>query len=172
MDKTALRFAKLFLPVCFLLAAPSLTFGQGSPREALLENWNRVGKQLVAIAQEFPEDKYDYRPTAEVRTFAQQLLHVAFWNQYLGKRVRGQKADGKLNELPRAQYKTKAAVVDVVRNSFDDVAAALKAMTDEQAVKQLALWDGFTEHNGEHYGQLVVYYRLNGIVPPSSRPQK
>ena len=45
-------------------------------------------------------------------------------------------------------------------------------MADADAVKTLGLWDGFTEHNGEHYGQMVVYYRLNGLVPPESRPQK
>lgn len=172
MNRTGRRLRNLVILGCAALAAPWMASGQGSTRDALLSNWNDVGRKLVAVAQEFPEDKYDYRPAPEVRTFAQQLLHIAFWNQYVGKRARGQSADEKQNELPRGQYKTKAAVVGVVRSSFDDAAAALKSLTDEQAVKMVGLWDGFTEHNGEHYGQLVVYYRLNGIVPPESRPRK
>ena len=60
----------------------------------------------------------------------------------------------------------------VVRSSSDEAAAVLKSMTDEQVLKTIALWDGFTEHNGEHYGQLVMYYRLNHLVPPESRPAK
>jgi hypothetical protein len=48
----------------------------------------------------------------------------------------------------------------------------LKAQTDDQIVKKLGLWAGLLEHAGEHYGQLVVYYRANGLVPPESRQQK
>lgn len=172
MNGTGLRSLKLVVVGSMALAAPWVAFGQGSARDALLSNWNEVARKVVAVAREFPEDKYDYRPAPEVRTFAQQLLHIAFWNQYVARKARGQSADEKQNELPRAQYKTRAAVVGVVRSSFEDAAAALKSLTDEQAVKMVGLWDGFTEHNGEHYGQLVVYYRLNGIVPPESRPRE
>jgi DinB superfamily len=172
METIKLRSLSVAVFGVFLLAAPRPVSAQGSARDALAGNWDEIARKLVAVAQEFPEEKYDFRPTPEVRTFAQQLLHVAFWNQYLAKKARGQNPDGKLNELPRAQYKTKAAVVKVVRSSFDEAGAVLKSMTDEEALKGLALWDGFTEHSGEHYGQLVMYYRLNGLVPPESRPAK
>lgn len=168
----SIRLFRLAVFGAALSVAPGLVFAQGTAREALAGNWNDIARKLVAMAQEFPEDKYDFRPTPEVRTFAQQMLHVAFWNQYLAKKAQGQNPDGKLNELPRAQYKTKAAVVKVVRSSSDEAAAVLKSMTDEQVLKTLALWDGFTEHNGEHYGQLVMYFRLNHLVPPESRPAK
>jgi hypothetical protein len=124
---------------------------------------------MNALASEFPENKYDYKPTPEVRTFAQQLLHVAFWNQWAVETARGGKPDPKPNELPRSEYKTKAQVVAVVKKTFDDVIAAIKSASDEENVKRLGLWSAFSEHNGEHYGQLVVYYRLNGLVPPASR---
>jgi hypothetical protein len=126
----------------------------------------------VALAAEFPEDKYDFRPTKEVRTFAQQLLHVAFWNQFLAQKMSGKNPDGKQNELPRATYKTRADVVDVVRKSFEQAAAVLKSMPENQVLENLGYWEGFNGHNSEHYGQLVVYYRLNGLVPPESRPTK
>jgi uncharacterized damage-inducible protein DinB len=154
------------------LAFPVLVLAQGSAKEPLLKSWNDSARKLVAIATEFPESKYDYKPTPEVRSFAQQLLHVAFWNRFLAAKMKGQNPDGKQNELPRSEYKTRAAVVDVVRKSFEEAVAALKAMPDDQVLKNLGYWDGFLGHNAEHYGQLVVYYRLNGLVPPESRPKK
>lgn len=154
------------------LAVPGLAFGQGSPKEILLRNWNDGARKIIALAAEFPENKYDFQPTKEVRTFAQQLLHVAFWNQFLAQKMSGKNPDGKQNELPRATYKTRASVVDVVRKSFAEAAAVLKSMPEDQVLQNLGFWDGFNEHNGEHYGQLVVYYRLNGLVPPESRPRK
>ncbi len=158
--------------VILALLASALAFAQRTPKEALLQTWNDGARKVAAVAAEFPEDKYDYRPTKEVRTFAQQLLHIAFWNQFLAQKMSGKNPDPKPNELPRASYKTRAAVTDVVRKSFEEAAAVLKSMPDAKVLENLGYWDGFTEHNGEHYGQLVIYYRLNGLVPPESRPKK
>ena len=137
----------------------------------MLEQWNEIERKLNAMASDMPEDKYDYSPDPKVRTFAQVLLHVSFWNQYVAKTARGEKAVGKLNELPRAQYPQKADVVGVLNSSFEDAKKALMGQTDEQFLKNIGLWSSFLEHSGEHYGQLVVYYRLNGLVPPESRNQ-
>ncbi len=142
-----------------------------TPKSAMLEQWNEIGRKLDAMAAEMPEDKYDYQPNPQVRTFAQVLLHVSFWNQYVAKSAKGLNPDGKLNELPRAKYPKKADVIAVLQSSFQDAIRALMGETDEQFLKHLGLWSSFLEHNGEHYGQLVVYYRLNGLVPPESRKQ-
>jgi hypothetical protein len=83
--------------------------------------------------------------------------------------ARGEKPDGKLNELPRSGYKTKADVVKVLRSSFDGVIAGVKSMPEAEVIKHLDLWTAFLIHSGEHYGQSVIYYRLNGLVPPESR---
>jgi hypothetical protein len=144
--------------------------GPNAPvNEKLLWTWNSAATKLNEMAADFPEDKYDYRPSPQVRTFAEQLLHVAFWNQFVEKTARGEKADGSADQLDRSQYKTKADVVRVLRESFEQATAALKAQTNDQALRYLRLWTEFAEHTGEHYGQLVVYYRLNGLVPPASR---
>ena len=139
-------------------------------RDVLLEQWTDIGQKVVKMAEEFPAEKYDFRPTPEVRTFADQMRHVAFWNQFVQKSARGEKADGKLNELPKAEYPTKAKIVEAVKQSFADATAELKKAPATPSAKLAGLWVTFTEHSGEHYGQLVVYYRLNGIVPPASRP--
>lgn len=154
------------------LAFPAVLLAQGGAKQALVNNWNDSARKLVAIAAEFPEGKYDYKPTPQVRSFAQQLLHVAFWNRFLAAKMKGGNPDGKQNELPRAEYKTRAAVVDVVRKSFDEAIAVLKGMPEDQVLKNMGYWDGFFGHSSEHYGQLVVYYRLNNLVPPESRPKK
>lgn len=140
-----------------------------APRDVLLRHWTEIGDKLVKMAEEFPEDKYDFKPVPAVRTFADNLRHVAFWNTYVSAQVKGEKIDPKINELPKAQYATKAAIVKVLKSSLDEATALLKNGPATPSPKLLDLWVSFIEHSGEHYGQLVVYYRLNGIVPPASR---
>ena len=154
-----------------------------SPSQALLESWNDVGRKLIAMAEDFPEDKYDFKPTPAQRSFAEQLLHAAGTNYYFTNPVMGQKPPA--GEDPkRSDFKTKAAVVEFVKKSFEDGAAAIKAKGDkgmndlivdpfanqQQRVSDSA-WS-LLEHSGEHYGQLVTYYRVAGLVPPESRPKK
>ena len=151
-----------------------------NPSKAVLDSWNDIGRKLIAMAEDFPEDKYDYKATPAERTFAENLLHVAGVNYYFTNALRGEKPPAGENP-PRSQYKTKADVVAFVKKSFADGTAAIEARGDkgmseivvdpysneETRVSDYAC--GFIEHSGEHYGQLVVYYRLNGIVPPESR---
>jgi len=137
-------------------------------RDVLVARWSEIGDKLVRLAEEFPEDRYDAHPVPEVRSFADQLRHVAFWNRYVQQTLRREPADGQANELPRTAYPTKAKLVDVLRSSFEDVATELdtRGANVEADVDTLV---SFIEHGGEHYGQLVVYARLNGVVPPASR---
>jgi uncharacterized damage-inducible protein DinB len=153
------------------------------PAKAVLDSWNDIGRKLITMAEDFPEDKYDYKATPAERTFAENLLHVAGVNYYFTNAVRGEKPPAGENP-PRSQYKTKADVVAFVKKSFADGAAAIEArgdrgmsatVVDPYSNGKTRISDyayGFIEHSGEHYGQLVVYYRLNGIVPPESRPRK
>ena len=154
-----------------------------SPSQAVLEAWNDIGRKLIAMAEDFPEDKYDFKPTPAQRGFADQLLHAANANYYFINPARGQKPPAE-EDPRRDQYKTKADVVAFVKKAFADGAAVIKAkgdkgmsdlLTDPFAHQQIRLSDmayGLIEHSGEHYGQLVVYYRLSGLVPPESRPKK
>jgi hypothetical protein len=155
--------------------APSLSQG-------VLEQWNDVGRKLIAIAEDLPEDKYDYKPHPDSRTFVANLLHASasmyfFTDTALGKKPR-YGDDPKRDEL-----KTKAQVVAFVKKCVADGADVIKAKGDKGLDEQVAvggptmnrLYDlayGLIEHSGEHYGQLVVYYRINRMVPPESRPKK
>jgi uncharacterized damage-inducible protein DinB len=153
-----------------------------SPSKVLLDNWNEIGRKLIAMAEDFPEDKLDFKPNPAQRSFEEQLLHAAGANYFWINPVKGvapPKGDPKA-----ADYKGRAALVAYVKKSFEDGAALIKAKGDgglsdlyvdpfsnQQTRFSDGAW-GFIEHGGEHYGQLVVYYRSAGLVPPESRPKK
>ena len=153
------------------------------PSKVLLDTWNDVGRKLIAMAEDFPEDKYDFKPTPAQRSFAEQLLHMAGANYYFTTPATG--STSAVDENPKREtYKTKADIVAFVKKSFADGAAAIKAKGDKglndfivdpfahQQVRVIDVAYGLIEHDGEHYGQLVVYYRVAGLVPPESRPKK
>lgn len=157
-------------------APPSLS-------QVVLSRWNEVGRKLIVMAEDFPEDKYDFRPVPEERTFAEQLLHASNAMYFFTNPARGQKPPAE-EDPKRENYKTKADVVAFVKKCVQDGADAIKTkgdkgmaepFTNPDSKRQMQLSDlayGLIEHSGEHYGQLVVYYRVAGMVPPESRPKK
>lgn len=175
-----LRIAAALAALTLLGAPAGMAAEDASGQTAdLVKAWNQAGAKLVAMAEDFPEAKYDYRPTPEVRTFAEQLLHVAGSTYFFASLVKGEKPGEE--DLSREKYKTKAEVVAAVKKAVADGEAFIRntaASGLEQPVKlpwaekpvtARSLCFLTIEHAGEHYGNLVVYYRLNGIVPPASR---
>lgn len=165
--------------------APQGTAGaKANPGESqiVLAQWNESARKLIAMAEDFPEDKYDYKATPAVRSFAEQLLHAGGAMYYFTGPVQGQAPASE--DPPRAKYKTKADVVAYLKKAAEDGAAVIKSkgdkgmsdwVTDPDSKQTIHVSDlayGLIEHSGEHYGQLVVYYRLNNLVPPESRPKK
>jgi uncharacterized damage-inducible protein DinB len=154
-----------------------------SPSQAVLSQWNEIGRKLLAMAEDFPEDKYDFKPTPAQRTFAEQILHVTASMYYFTDPAQGQKPRY-ADDPKRDGLKTKAEIVAFAKKCVEDGAAVIKskgdkgmseAITDPESKQEERISDlayGLTEHSGEHYGQLVVYYRLAGLVPPESRPKK
>ena len=136
----------------------------------LLRQWEQISSKLEAIAEAIPAQKFDFRPTEEVRTVAEVLRHVAFWNLYVADILRGRKTDSSANELPKQKYGSKPEILSALKHSASQAAEGLRgsssAVSDEGAETVLT----FIEHNCEHYGQLAIYARLNHIVPPASRP--
>lgn len=145
---------------------------QRTPSEALLLNWNDVGGRLITMAQDWPEDKYTYKLSKDVRTFQEVLLHVAGSNYDLLNQITKTKVGDNRNDPPASEYVTKAQTVAFLKKSVEDGAAEIKKEGDAGVLKHLDYWVGYTEHMGEHYGLLVAYYRANVLVPPESRPKK
>jgi DinB family protein len=190
-------FSLLAIAVLAAAAATSL-YGQSqaqnaAPRPArsradeTLEAWNEIGNKLVTMAKDFPEDKYDFKVQKDQRTFAQNILHAAAVDYEVIRSVAGSNTGpdfGKDVENPsRGVYKTKADVVKLMQQAVADGADLIKKQGDagldkttklpweNRLVHNSYLWTTATEHSGEHYGQLVVYYRANNMIPPESRPQ-
>jgi uncharacterized damage-inducible protein DinB len=182
----------LMLVAVTLLAVPSLLAQAQTQNPApaparsradeTLDRWNDIGNKLIAMAQDFPEDKYDYKLQKDQRTFALNLLHAAAFDYIVTRRVSGTNIGpdfGEGDNPTRDAFKTKADVVKFVQQAIADGAKVIQQQGDaglDKTVpwgKRLAhnsyLWTFAIEHSGEHYGQLVVYYRANNLVPPDSR---
>lgn len=162
-----------------------------SPSAALLKQWNEIGRKLIAMAEDFPENKYDFKAAPTTGTFAERMIHGAAANYFFTNLALGQKLPPE-EDPPRAQFKNKGAIVAYVKKSFADGAAAIKSKGDKGISalvidpfaadvpanankEQIRLGDlgfGIVEHSGEVYGQLSVYYRVAGMIPPESRPKK
>jgi uncharacterized damage-inducible protein DinB len=158
--------------------APKPTLG---PSEALLASWNEIGRKLIAMAEDFPEDKYSFKPTPAQRSFAEQLVHTAGSNDLFIDVAHGKTPT---DDESLEHFQTKSVIVAYVKKSFADGAAVIKQQGDKGMAKMVVdAEEGSTvplqnvaysviEHCAEHYGQLVVYYRVAGLVPPQSRPRK
>jgi uncharacterized damage-inducible protein DinB len=153
----------------------------------MLEWWNHIGNRLIAMAKDFPEDKYDFKVQKDERTFAENLLHVAAVDYDLIGRVSGSNIGPDsvkdTHNPSRDVYKTKADVVKLIEQAVADGAAVIKQQGDagldkttpfgwetgKHVVHNSYIWITAIEHSTEHFGQLVVYYRANNLVPPESR---
>ena len=154
-----------------------------SRSDEMLDRWNAIGNKLIAMAQDFPEDKYDFKVQKDERTFALNLLHAAALDFVLIRRISGTKLGpdfGEGDNPSRDVFKTKADVVKFVQEAVADGAKVIQQQGDAGLDKttkffgnRLAhnsyIWNFAIQHSGEHYGQLVVYYRANNTVPPDSR---
>jgi len=145
-----------------------------------------VEGEVVALAEAMPEDKYNFAPTGgefkDVRTFAQQMLHIATVNYSVSSLALGEKmpvAVGKGENGPSG-ITTKEAIVKYLKDSFAYAHKAANSITAENYTEMVktgpnrqatraALVAEPVWHSFDHYGQAVVYARMNGIVPPASR---
>jgi uncharacterized damage-inducible protein DinB len=156
-----------------------------SRTDEMLERWNAIGNKLAAMAEDFPEDKYDFKVQKDERTFALNLLHAAALDFILIRRVSGSNMGpdfGEGDNPSRDAFKTKADVVKFVKEAVADGAQVIQQQGDagldkttkffgNRLAHNSAIWMFAIEHSAEHYGQLVVYYRANNLVPPDSRNQ-
>ena len=164
-----LKIASVFLVLASLTVMA--VFAQNRPRstaDSVRGHFAAINRKILEMAKDFPEDKYSFRPKPEMRSFSEALVHIASGNVYASKAGRGEKVNW--DELDAKNFKTKAEVVALMEKSIADANATLKTIPDEAFTKAVEPWFGVTEHNAEHYGQLVVYYRDSGLVPPASRP--
>jgi hypothetical protein len=158
---TRLSFALLLAAAFAFAQAPS------TPAKSFAAQFEDTNRRLLAMAKDFPESKYGYRATKDVRSFGEIIVHVSSGNAYAAKAGRGEKANW--DEIDPKGYTTKAAIVALLEKTIADANATMKATPEDRWSKTVQPWLAVIEHAGEHYGQLVVYYRNNGMAPPESR---
>jgi DinB family protein len=142
--------------------------------------------EFVPAAEAMPEDKFGFAPTdgefKGVRTFAQQIKHVAAVNYELGAALLEQKPPVDIgDESGPASITSKADILKFLKESFEYVHKAIATINEknlvstvkspfgEGSVTRLGLAASVSAHGFDHYGQMVEYLRMNGIVPPASR---
>jgi len=151
-------------------AAPTITTLAGDVQA----DWAAQKERFVSAADAMPEDKFGYQPTPGQQSYGARIMHVVQTNQLLVGL--GGKTPAPAINLKAA---TKAEVMTALRLSMDYWDVVLKEFTDQQLNERVAvegimasrlrLIYGSMQHNMDIYGQMVVYLRLNGIVPPASR---
>jgi len=145
---------------------------------AAKSNWTSIQNYLVRSAEQMPESLYSFRPTPQVRTFGQIIGHVAgsqfmYCAAILGEQPRGE------NDI-ESTATTKAALVKAIRESGDYCKRAYE-ISDAMAGGAVTLFGtsmpklgwliNNVGHDSEHYGNLVTYFRIKGMTPPSSQGQ-
>jgi hypothetical protein len=149
--------------------------------KVVLDSWNEIGRKLTAMAEDFPEDKYDFKPTPAQRSFAEQLLHAAGSCYYFTNPAMGKKPPA-AEDPKRDQYKSKADIVAFVKKAFADGAAAIqskgeKGLTtevvyfDHQKARVLDIANGLIEHSGEHYASSLCTTALQVLCRRSRGPR-
>jgi uncharacterized damage-inducible protein DinB len=142
--------------------------------------------EFSSAAEAMPEDKFEFAPTngefKGVRTFGEQIKHVAAVNYIFGAAILSEKVPVDVgDESGPASVKTKAEILSYLKDSFAYVHKAIETVNEknlvdplkspfgEGSVTRLGLATSVAAHGFDHYGQMVEYLRMNGIVPPSSR---
>jgi uncharacterized damage-inducible protein DinB len=141
--------------------------------------YNMAKNNLIRAAEKMPEENYAFKPTPEVRSFGQLLGHVADAQYLFCSAVLG-----KPNPAPGVEKSktSKADLVQALKDAFAYCDAAYDRLTDAQAGEQVKFFGAEqakatvlsfnTAHNNEHYGNVVTYMRIKGLVPPSSERRK
>ena len=187
----------LFAAIAIAATAP-LARSQGAPAQqqpptvssVLNMNYGIIEREVVSAAEAMPEEKYGFAPTngefKGVRTFGEEVKHIAYANHMFFGPLMGETIDAKSieeNANGPAALKTKAEIVQYLKDSFALGHRALSEITAENQVTplakpvfpflstRLAIASIGTWHPMDHYGQMVEYLRMNGIVPPASRPR-
>ena len=169
---------KLIFTVTLLTLGALPAFGQALRKDMLL-NYTQAAELAIGVADAMPAEKYDYRPAKDVFSFGEQITHLAARYVVMMSWTTGQPEPPEGMDVFK-KLKTKAEIMPAFRKAVADSQAALAQMTDEQLLGLVATpFFGKTSranvvmllngHTNRHYGQVVVYLRLNGIVPPGSR---
>ena len=180
MNNTMLRsIVGVFVAGSLSLSVSGLTQTEKVSLQAeLLKDWTGLKESMHEIAAEMPADKYGYKPTPAQQTFGERTVHIATTNVYFLSLFGGTAKKPAID--PKATGTD--AALKTLDDSFDYCAAILKQQTDKSLLQSVASAPKFmgpssrariiaflAGHTWDIYGQMAVYLRLNGLVPPASQ---
>ena len=169
-------------PIVLILSA-SGAWAQTGPSNPMVESskvfYSNAKKDILGSADKMPDDKYAFKPTETVRTYGQLLAHVADGQYEFCGAAAGNHDEKGIEKTA----KTKADIVAALKTAFAYCDAIYAGMTDAKAaemipafggikITRLSMLDFNVAHTMEHYGNLVTYMRIQGIVPPSSEARR
>jgi uncharacterized damage-inducible protein DinB len=170
--------AKHLLSVLFLIAVS--TFSQAQSVDELVKDWERAKAYTKEYLDAMPEAGYSLKPTPEMRSFAEQMLHLTDANYGFAAAASGEKSPVGFGESEKTADKSKANVTKLVMAGYDFMIAAIKKMTPAQFAETTKLFNRFDmtkgavlekcfEHQTHHRGQTTVYIRLAKGTPPQEK---
>ena len=189
-----MRCVKSMLGIFLFVCCSAAAFAQMPPQppaktpgDALNSVLNIAKAEFTSAADAMPEDKYSFAPSngefKGVRTFAEQVKHVAAVNYIFGASILQEKPPVDTGEEKGpATVKSKAEIMKFLNDSFAYLHKAMDSINDKNQLDQVTVFGEMKmarasvgtfacAHPMDHYGQMVEYLRMNGIVPPASRPQ-
>jgi len=139
----------------------------------------RYNKNMVAAAEAMPAEKYSFKPTAEMNSFAHLTIHIAEGNNTLCSKISGTPAPSEKS----TDEDPKDKLVAGLKSSFDFCTTALANVDDSKLSEPVVLFGSFSSSRAgalialsmgfaDHYGAQAIYLRLNGIFPPTAQPKK
>lgn len=170
---------KSIITICLLLGSTIFTQAQTTTND-IVKEWERAKAYTKEYLDAMPESGYAFKPTPEMRSFAEQMLHLTDTNYAFVSAATGVKSPEEVAGLEKSAEKSKANVSKLVLEGYDYVINAIKTMTPAQLNEHIKLFGRFDltkemvlqksfEHQTHQRGQSTVYLRLVGVKPPQER---
>jgi len=168
------------LIVLAIACTATSALAQNPVSDSVRSSWDSVKRNIQQSAELMPEENYSFKPTADVRSFGEILSHVAGASFVFCASARNEKSPFEEDAFEKTA-KTKAQIVKATADAITYCDSAFAALTDATAgakvraafgtsqVTRVSSLIGQVGHDNEHYGNLVTYFRLKNLVPPSSR---
>lgn len=166
------------LPVLLLFLATFAT-AHAQTTDDMIKNWERGKVYTKEYLDAMPDDGYALKPTPEMRSFAEQMLHLAEANYMFAASATGEKSP--VTDLEKSTTdKSKANITKITLESYDYVIASIKKLSAAQFKEMIKFFGQFDmtkqqvfekafEHQTHHRGQTTVYLRLKGVKPPQEK---
>ena len=178
--------------IIFLSALTATCLGQQSITPAIERQFNKIESDILTSAEAMPEDKYTFTPEnlqikgsdfKGVRTFAGQIMHLATDNIFIWSAITGDSVRADIEDVngPKT-IKTKKDAIEYLKSSFAIGRKAISTLTNQNSMDMIQFrWRKLPRldlafyaltHANEHYGQMVIYLRMCGIIPPPTINEK